>query len=385
MDVVIVGGGMIGASTAHALATRGATVTVLEKGVVGAGNTERSAGGIRTQFATEPNITLARESVRVWETFDDNFGTDIDFRRNGYLFVATTPETADHLRENVHSQQSHGLQTQYLDGSGAQEVCPGLQADQVTGAAYSPTDGLADPHLALHAYAAAARAAGARIHTNTTVTAIERDADRVTAVHTTDDRYPADYVVNAAGAWAGHIASLADTTLPITTQRLQVVIVDPTTPVPESVPMTLNPDLDVYFHPDRDGRAIVGSGPSLTTDTTPPDPDTYRTHHDLPIALEAIDRTATYTTYFGDDTRIRTGWAGLIASTPDNDPIIEHARPGFVTAAGFSGHGFMLAPAVGRAIADLLLDEHVPWVDLDAFRGDRFRDDQDGGHRWLTA
>lgn len=384
MDVVVIGGGIVGVASAYALCQREANVTVVERGNIGAGNTERSAGGIRTQFASAENVTLATESLGTWGRFESAFGTDIDFRRSGYLFVVRTDEMAEQFRRNVDTQRSLGVDNEFLSPGEVVGVCPGLREEAITGGAYSPNDGLADPHLALQGYATAARDAGTDIRLHTPVTDIIRRDGAVTAVETDDDRLAADMVVNAAGAWAGQIAEMADITLPLTPQRLGIALIDPDRSVGDAVPMTLNPESDCYFHPERNGRALLGGGPELTKDTGAVDVDRVSTPLDMAFVTEALERVSEFTDYFGPDSRIHDGWTGVICSTPDHDPIIEETIPGFVNAVGFSGHGFMLAPAVGRLVAELTVDGTASIVDADAYRSDRFHDDENG-HRWVSA
>lgn len=385
MRIVIIGGGIVGMASAYELAHREVDVVVLERSNIGAGNTERSAGGIRTQFASEENVTLAKESIDTWGRFEAEFGEDIDFRRTGYLFVTSTEETAKQFRQNVETQRALGVDNEFLEPAEAKAVCPGLRTDAITGGAYSPTDGLADPHLALQAYANAAREAGVDIRLHTAVTALEDTAQREMTVATNDEPLEADFVVNAAGVWGGKIAEMAGLELPVTPERLGLAVVDPEVPVAESVPMTLNPNYDCYFHPERDGRAFVGGGPELLREDSGSDPDAFSTALDMAFATEAVERAGEYTTYFGPESRIQDGWTGAICSTPDHDPIIEETIPGFVNVIGFSGHGFMLAPAVGKLVADLVVDGDTALVDISAYASDRFTDDDADGHRWVSA
>ena len=165
MDVVVVGGGIVGLSSAHALAAAGADVTLCESDSLGAGSTARSAGGIRTQFSTPVNVRLSIESLRVWEAFEELFGVDIAHRQSGYLFLARTPETADRFRESVAMQNDLGVDSEFLSPAAAVERCPGLDPDGFVGATYDGADGFADPNLAVQGYAASAREAGVDVRT----------------------------------------------------------------------------------------------------------------------------------------------------------------------------------------------------------------------------
>ncbi|EMA46643.1 NAD(P)/FAD-dependent oxidoreductase [Halococcus saccharolyticus] len=375
MNVVVVGGGIVGLSSAHALAEAGADVTLCESGSLGTGSTARSAGGIRTQFSTPINVRLSIESLRVWDRFEAAFGVDIAHRRPGYLFLARTPETADRFRENVAMQHDLGVDSEFLSPAEAVERCPGLDADQFVGATYNAADGFADPNLAVQGYATSAREAGVDIRTGTPVVDLVTDGDGVTGVETDAERIDADFVVNAAGAWAAAVADLAGVDLPIHPRRRQVAVVDPSRPLSADVPLTIDLERGSYFRPERDGAALVGGHFAETESDV--DPDAYSDSMDLDWAATAVERAAAYTNYFDGDSRIRRGWAGLYAVTPDHHPIVEETVPGLITAAGFSGHGFQHAPATGRLVAELCTDGEASLVDIEPLSSRRFDDEGD--------
>lgn len=382
MEVVVVGGGIVGLASAYYLARRGATVTLCEQGRLGDGSTERSIGGIRAQFAHPTNIQLSLASMAVWTDFEETFGIDIEYRRAGYLFLARSHASASALRESVDRQRELGVPSRVIDPEAARQYCSALHSDRFTAASYSPTDGFADPHLALQGYGEAATAAGVDIRTKTAVTAIHRRDGTVSGVTAGGDRLAADYVVNAAGPWAGQIAELAGVSIPVSPRRRQVLVVDPTTRVAESIPLTIDLDSGAYFRPERDGTALVGG--HFATADPPADPDTFRESYDLEWATTVLEKAAEVAGYFDGETRIRRGWAGLYAVTPDDRAILEESVPGFVQAVGFSGHGFQHAPATGQLVAELVVDGEASLVDIDALRSDRF----DGGSldsEWQVA
>ncbi|MFO7928026.1 NAD(P)/FAD-dependent oxidoreductase [Natronomonas sp.] len=374
MDVLVCGGGIVGLAAAYELADRGADVTLCERGSLGAGSTARAAGGIRSQFSTRVNVELSLASKPVWNAFEERFGVDIGLRKNGYLFLARTEATADHFRESVSMQRNLGAATELLTPAEAVERCPGIDPEPFVAATYNPDDGVADPNLAVQGYAAAAREAGVDVRTGTAVTDVHREGGRVVGVDVgTDgetDRRDVDCVVNAAGAWAARVGELAGVDLPIAPRRRQIAVVEPSTPVPESTPLTIDLDTGAYFRPERDGIALVG-GHFAETDPDA-DPDAYDTGLDIDWAAEAVEQAGRDVDYFGPETRIRRGWAGLYAVTPDHHPIVEESVPGLVTAAGFSGHGFQHAPATGRIVADLLLDGETDVADVSALARERF-------------
>lgn len=373
MTVVVVGGGIVGLASGYYLAERGEDVVVCEKGTLGSGSTERSVGGIRTQFSTPINVDLSVESMNVWNHFETEFGVDIGLRKVGYLFLARDETTAENFREIVAMQNDRGVPSELLTPEEAAEHCPGLHTEAFRAATYSSTDGFADPYLALQGYATAAREAGVDIRTKTPVTAIHRADNatgRVVGVDAGGEHIEVTHVVDAAGAWASTVAELAGIDLPIAPRRRQAIVVDPDTPVPEDIPLTIDLDTGSYFRPERDGAAIVGG--HFDEDDPDQNPDGYSTAIDLDWAATALERAADYADYFGPDSRIRRGWAGLYAVTPDHHPIIEETVPGFVTAAGFSGHGFQHAPATGQLVAELVCQGRASLVDISSLARERF-------------
>lgn len=377
MRVVVIGGGIVGLSSAHALAARGADVVVCEKGSLGTGSTARALGGIRSQFSTSVNVDLSLASLPVWESFEERFGVDIEFRQAGYLFLARTEETARLLEEQVAMQRERGAETELLSPAEAVEVCRGVRQDAVTAATFNPRDGYADPYLAAQGYASAVRDAGVDVRTKTAVTDVLVDEGRVVGVAVDGpdgpDGVEADAVVNAAGPWARRVASMAGLDVPVAPRRRQALVVEPETPAPESDPLTIDLENGSHFRPERDGDAVVGG--YFATEDPDVEPDDYSESFDIEWAIDAVERASVYCDYFGPQTRLKRGWAGLYAVTPDHHPIIEESQPGFVQAIGFSGHGFQHAPATGQVVAELLVDGESSTVDISPLSSDRF----DGG------
>lgn len=370
MDAVVVGGGIIGVSSAYYLARRGVDVTVLERASVGAGNTGRANGGIRAQFSSPVSVALSTESIAVWEDFEDDFGVDIGYRRPGYMFLLREQSTAEQFRENVAEQNRLGVPSEFLTPAEAAEHCPALQTEQFVGATYSPTDGFADPNLALQGFVGAAREAGAEIRTGTEVTDLQTDSERVTGVEAAEGVLEADYVVNAAGAWASYIGRMAGLDLPISPRRRKLTVLDPSESVPESVPFVVDVDGDAHFRPEREGSVVAGG--HFGGEDPEVDPDRVDESTSLDWAAQVVESLADVADYFGPETRVKRGWAGVYAVTPDHHPIIEETRPGFINAVGFSGHGFMQSPATGQVVAELVVDGQASLVDVSDLGADRF-------------
>ncbi|MFB6095187.1 MAG: NAD(P)/FAD-dependent oxidoreductase [Halodesulfurarchaeum sp.] len=374
MDVAVVGGGIVGLFSAYSLADRGADVTVFEQGPLGHGSTGRSAGGIRRQFSTPVNVELSKASRPVWTDFEDQFGTDIALRQNGYLFLARSAEMAETFEETVAMQHDHGVPTELLTPTEAVEVCPGLRSEPFRTATYLETDGFADPHLALQGVAETLRDMGVPIRTKTPVTDIQVADGAVRGISIPNGGHQVDHVVNAAGPWARSVAEMAGRDIPVAPKRRQVLVVEPERSVSEQVPLTIDLETGSYFRPEREGDALVGGhfGTDDADEDEDADPDGYAEKVSLEYAATALEHAADVASYFGPETRVKRGWAGLYAMTPDRHPIIDEPLPGFVTAVGFSGHGFQHAPATGKLVSELVLDGRSSLVDISRLDAGRF-------------
>lgn len=371
MDVAVIGGGINGLSIGYYLRTAGASVTVFEKGSLGNGSTERSAGGIRRQFSTPINVELSKMSFEVWDDFEQRFGEDIDFRQSGYLFLAREEATADQFEATVRMQNGLGVETELLDPAEAVDHCAGLNQDRFLKGMYLGTDGFADPHLALQAFSRNFMEAGGTFRTRTEVTDVLVDEGEVVGVEVDGETQEYDVVVNAAGPWARKVAQMAGLELPVRPKRRRIVVVDPAEPVPESVPLTIDLDRGPYFRPEREGSAIVGGEYDEEHDPDH-DPDTYPEKTSMEYSATLLEQLSDVASYFGEETRLKRGWAGLYAVTPDHHPIIEESMPGFVSAVGFSGHGFQHAPATGQLVTEIIMEGEASSVGISDLNRHRF-------------
>jgi sarcosine oxidase subunit beta len=375
VHVVIVGGGVVGLATADAVATTGADVTLFERDALGSGSTERANGGIRAQFSTPSNVQLSLRSLDVWESFTDRFGVDLDFRQHGYLFMTTDADAADRFEDNVRLQTDMGVPSAFLDADEVAEHTELSPDSGVVAGTYCPRDGYADPHSAVRGFADGAREAGVSIRTNTPVTDLRRSGD-TWRVEVESGPVVADAVVIAAGAWSTRIAEFAGVSLPITPVRRQLALVEPARDVPPTHPYTYHTERSVSFRPERPGKTVVsataaGSGEAVG------DPDDYRTDADRDFSIAALERVNAFSAYFGPGSRPTGGWAGLYSVTPDHNPIIDEPRRGLHVATGFSGHGFMHAPAVGEHLRAAIAGESS-FLDPTPYRLDRFDAGEDG-------
>ena len=371
-DIVIIGGGCMGASVACHLARRGATDVVLleREKMLATGSTGRNAGGVRHQFSNEANIRLSIESIGVLERFADDVGQTIDFHQDGYLFLLSTDASVDTFRRNVALQRSLGVDVQWLDAAEAMRLAPGLDADGVIGATFCQRDGIADPNGVTMGFAKAAQAAGVAIERDTEVTGIRVDGGRVAAVETSRGTISTRIVVNAAGPYARPIGRMAGVDVPVDPYRRHIFIAQAPNgrgadwSVPASRVMVIDFDTTFYFH--REGAGMLfGMGDPGETSTF----DTTVQWDFLPQVIDvAVKRLPALA-----DASISHAWAGLYEVTPDANPIIGPAGgvDGLFLINGFSGHGFQHSPAAGRILADLITGRD-PGFDLTPFAASRF-------------
>ncbi|UFR01129.1 FAD-binding oxidoreductase [Streptomyces sp. Go40/10] len=367
-EVVIVGGGVMGTSIAWHLARAGVRdVVLVERDELAAGSTSKAAGGVRAQFSDELNIRLGARSLEAFARFEEEIGQDIGLHRTGYLFLLSTPEQVASFEAGVRLQNSLGVPSRLITPEEARRLSPLIRTDGLLAAAYSPDDGHCTPEAVVHGYARAARAHGARILRHTEVTGIELHGDTVTAVSTTLGRIETDTVVCAAGAWSRAVGAMAGVDLPVRPLRRQIAVTGPVPGLPPALPMTIDFTTSLYFHREGPGLLLGMSDPDekpgFATDT-----------HDrwIPRLAEAMGRRAPALL----ELRRTGGWAGLYENTPDHNALIGEATSvsRFLYATGFSGHGFLQAPAVGEVIRDVYLGR-VPFLDISPLSAGRFTAD----------
>jgi len=361
-EIIIIGAGVIGTSIAYHLGKCGCRdVLVLEKNRIGSGSTERCPGGIRQQFTTETNIRLSMESVRFFEHFVEETGHPADFRQHGYLMLATSEDELDSFRRNVDRQRKWGLKVDLLSPQEVMELVPGLAVEDALGATYCPTDGYADPYSVVSGFAAAARRLGVKIREEIEVTGIELSGEKIAGVLTTEGRLEAPVVVNAAGPYAGIAGRMAGLAIPVRPSRRHLFITGPLANRPEASAIACHPRLPmvVDFH---NGFWFRREGPCLLFGMRNPDePEGLATPVDWDFFTDTLGPVACRRLPCLGDLGIMRGQAGLHADTPDCMAIMGEAPgiPGLYLACGFSGHGFMHSPAVGRIMADVILRRKV--------------------------
>jgi len=364
-EIVIIGGGIMGLSTAYHLAKRGCRdVVLLERDLLAQASTGLSLGGFRQQFSVPANIRLSQESVRIFENFQGEFETDINFRQVGYLFLVQQEKTWEEFLAGVKRQKKYHVPVEVCTPQDIKHRWPYLEVSDVIGATFGPEDGYADPYLTAMGFARAARRLGVRIEEKTEVVDLEVDKGRIQGVKTARGSLSTRVVINVAGAWGGQVAKMAGVLLPVKPFRRQVFMTQAFEAIPKPVPMII--DMDVSFY-------LRGEGPGILMGLSDPEePSSFNVHVDWNF-MERVIEAAVHRVPQIETAKILRGWAGLYAITPDQNPIIGPIPKveGFYVAVGFSGHGFQQGPAVGRLLSELVLDGRIDF-DLRAFAHDRF-------------
>lgn len=345
-ELVVVGGGVIGLSIAYNLCKRGFTdIVILEKGYLASGASGRNGGGIRQQWSTEVNIRLMQESVAICKDFAKDLGVNIWFRQGGYLFLSRSPRETERLERNVRLQNRCGVPTRLIGPSEARDIVPELDVRGFHAACYNPTDGVLFPWPFLWGYAQGAVARGARLFTFTTVRAIDAE-DGGYVVHTDRGAIRTPRLLNAAGAWSPEIAAMVGVTLPDYPVRHEICSSEPLKPFLQPMVSVLATGL--YFSQSMRGEIVGGvtlhgEAPTLSMGSRLKFLSTYARQ------LCAIMPTL-------GDLKIIRQWAGPYDITEDGNPILGEppARPGFYLCCGFMGHGFMMAPVIGKYYAEWL-------------------------------
>ncbi len=370
-EVVVVGGGIVGASVAYHLAARGVReVVVLERASrPGEGSTGRATGGFRVQFASAIDIRLSQLALRRLEHFSAETGGDSGYVASGYLWLATDDQTLLTLRDALTVQRAHGVQNAGdVSVADITALNPALATAELRGGTFCPTDGFIRPLAILAGYQAAAERLGVRFRYDSEVTAFTLDRrGGVTHVRTARETFTTRTVVNAAGPWAAHVALLAGARLPVTPLRRQVALTQPTSVLPSTMPMTIFAS-DGFHARVRDDRVLL-----LMASPGAADPfdvsveaawiervSAIARRRFPPLAGIAIDRAAC--------------WAGLYEQSPDGHAILGAATEvsNLYYANGSSGHGAMHAPALGMLLAELIVDGRTT-LDISPLAPNRFR------------
>ncbi len=365
-DIVIIGGGVMGASTLYHLAARGQKNAVLleKEEFFGTGATGRCAGGVRYQFATEINIRLSLESLPMLERFKEEIGQEVNYRKCGYLFVLTREQDVQAFQRNVALQHRLGVQTEWLSGDEVRRRLPQMRFEDALAGTFHHKDGLVDPNSVVLGYLAAAQRLGAKAIAGVEVTGITVRGGKVEVVETRAGSVATRAVINAAGPWAALIGRMAGVPIPILPLRRQMFTTTPLPGIPSDFPFVIDFAQALYFHREGEGLLIGMSNPN----EKPGFDQSVDEEFEL-INLEAAIARMPLVERAGRAAH----WAGLYEVTPDAHPIFG-ATPveGFYLLAGFSGHGFMHGPVAGKLMAEFILDGRFSTVDVSGLNLQRF-------------
>jgi sarcosine oxidase subunit beta len=366
-EVVVIGGGVVGTSIAYHLARQGMTdIAVLERNFLAAGATGRCGGGMRQQWSTKTNVLLAKHSVEEFKNFREKMGQNIQYRQGGYMLPAFNEAMLSELKTNVALQNSLGVNTRMVTPQEMKEISPILNVSDMIGGSFGPTDGVANPFLTTKGYADRARDLGVEVNIRTSVTGIEHNGSRLNKVRTDKGDIETNWVVNAAGAWASQVGKMVGVDLPVEPYRHQILVTEPV----EVIHPCMVIDLlhNIYFSQAEEGAFISGQ-------TDKDEPSSYNVKNNSRFVVE-LSRKLVYYAPVLRGVKVVRQWAGLYAVTPDAQPILGPVEPfeNFICAVGFSGHGFMLAPATARLISDYMLRGGSELADIEEMSIKRLRE-----------
>ena len=363
-DIVVVGGGVVGTSIAFHLAEAGVDVCLLERGQLAGGSTSRAAGGFRAQFSDPLNIAIGLRSIEAFARFVERPGAEIDLHQVGYLFLLDRREDVTAFETSIALQNELGVPSRFISLDEAARLCPIAALDGVLAATFSPLDGHASPEAVTQGYASAARAHGATILTGCALDGIDVSGGDIARIETSLGSIDTGTVVCAAGVWSPEVARHVGVELPVEPYLREVGFTGPTPGLPDGIPLTIDFSTGFYFH--REGPGLLfgmadrKQAPGLDAATDP----AWLEH-----VMEVAERRCPSLLDMG----IAGGWKGYYEVTPDHNALVGEATAvtRFLYATGFSGHGFLQAPAIGEVVRDLVLGVE-PFVDVAPLSVERF-------------
>ena len=367
-DIVIIGGGVMGASAAYHLAQRGLkNIVLLEKeDFFGQGATGRCAGGVRYQFSTEINVKLSIESLPMIERFKDEIGQEVSYKQCGYLLVATNEKDANAFRYNVKLQNKLGVSTQLLSGDEVRARLPLMKFDDAMVGTFNPKDGTVDPNSMVMGYISAAQKMGVKAFTGAEVVGVSLRGDNVEEVQTTLGTIKTRMILNAAGPWAGQIGQMAGINIPVIPLRRQMFTTSPLKEVPSDFPFVIDFARSLYFHREGEGLLIGMSNQNEQPGTDQSVDEDFELVN-LDAAIERMPLV--------EKAQRASHWAGLYEVTPDAHPIFGGTPVnGFYLCTGFSGHGFMHGPISGKLMSEFILDGQYSSLDVSMLDLKRFEE-----------
>lgn len=420
--ILVVGGGIMGTSIALKAAQRtdslGAPVVLLERRDIGAGSSGRSGAILRQHYAAREVATMARDSLREYAGFEARAGRSIGFERCGVLTLAGAdqPEVTARIRDNVAMLSDMGIDTRIVEGAEMREVVPGIRVQEGAVGAWEPDSGVVEPGRTLEAMAALARSYGAVTRLGVEVTDVHVSDGKVVGATTTEGRYDAEQVVLVAGPWTGALLAKLGVEVPLKVIRPENHFVamphaeievedeveprsgaigfdiseDPSERLPDDIgrgsssvvrgdhPVVIDLEQDCYCRCEPSSRRTRIGRTQYADDQELADPDDLDEEVSAETKAWAREAISARMPEYAEqpDVGSQAAWYTL---TPDAQPVIGPVPgiEGLFLVAGFSGHGFKLAPSVGEGVAQMLFDEQVSAFDPEFFAPDRFQGDEE--------
>jgi len=358
-DVIVIGGGIIGTATGYYLSKKGLKVYLFEKEYLTAGSTGRCIGGIRQQFSTALSIKVAMESMKKFESLDEELGQDVEFHRGGYLFLAHSREKEETYKKLISLQQKMGLDVDYISVAEIEKLVPGIDPEDLLGGAYCPSDAQANPFLIVDGYAKGIRKNG-RVFAYKEITGIRAEGRRVNCVITRDNEtYYAPIVINAAGPLLKYVAKLIDIDVPVEPERHEAMITEPMERFFDMMIVDYRSD-GCYFNQKFGKGSIIGCYTPI------PNVPGLDCGASFEFAKEMGRRMARLIPKLRTIKIIRQ-WSGSYEMTPDGNPILDKTHiEGFWIVGGMCGHGFMLGPEIAWLAAEYITEGKPPY-NIDEF------------------
>ena len=364
-DVVVIGAGVSGLTSAYYLARAGADVVVVEKGTVGAEASGRNGGMISERVDEPPMIPMAVESLEIWPTLDDELGYPTEFTHQGRLQVAVSEEEMGDTFAERDEALRHGLAVEMVDPTEIQDLVPGITG-RTLGGAFFPNGGHANPQRSVQAFAWAFQDLGGRLYQHTAVTGLEVAGGRVASVQTTAGDIAPGVVVAAAGPQTALLAGMVGVHVPVAPARVEIIATAPLEPLFD-IALVGN---GLYGRQAARGNLLFGGGPHEWTDVDltadPSKPNTPLIRNIARRLAELLPGAA--------DTPVIRSWAGVVEQAPDYLPIIDVLdSPSNYVVVTASAHGFGISPATGKAVSELVLHGRSS-IDISGLKLDRFAD-----------
>ncbi len=366
-DVVVIGAGIIGLAIAYSLLRAGKSVRIIERSKPGIGQSTKTGGGIRLAHGSELNIQLTQLSFDTWLNFEKYFNIDPFYRTTGHLFL--TAESENVLLSQAALLERMKVDYDLLSTSQMSSYWPQLSSMNFSKGLYCREGGYLDQHRVIKGYVDTVVSNGVKLLTGTQVDGLLKVNERISGVTTSAGEFHAEWVVNAAGPYAGEVADLVGCQIPFVSRRHELLVLEESAAVPEEIPWLIDMDRQVHMRPDGSGRALIGGflGHDEATDPNTYDPDLSEEWS------KEVRREASHSFCITNpESKVLKGWSGLYPGTVDYMPVIDETLPGLITAAGFSGTGLMHAPIVGEIVADLTMSTKRNLVDISSLNSTRF-------------